>query len=201
MAKVFKERDIFGAGNELTINGKQTFKTNLGLVFSCCTFAIISLFTYFFGMDFWYKTNPNVLTSVNFPKERKFIYPTTDKYTFMLRITDKAFNTVLDHPYKINASYTEYFFNEKTQKNDWRFVSYLMKKCSDTLAVKNPTLTDKNLQDWLCLEWEKVEELVLEKYKDTLKEYKPFLGGQVGDENYSIIYFAVANSFYDYKTK
>ena len=152
-------------------------------------------------MDFWYKTNPNVLTSVNFPKERKFIYPTTDKYTFMFRITDKAFNTVLDHPYLVTANYIEYFFNEKTQKNEQRFVSYFMKKCSDTLAVKNPTLSDKNLQDWFCLEWEKVQELVLERYKDTMTEYKPFLGGQVGDENYSMIYFAVTNFFYDMKAK
>ncbi len=62
-----KDFDIYGTKMQFSIFKRNRFKSVFGGIFSIITLIIIVIFTFFFGKDFFYKTNPIILFKEEHP--------------------------------------------------------------------------------------------------------------------------------------
>ena len=200
MLAVLKKFDLFGSETQLNTFGEEKFTTTCGGILSILTYIIILIFSYFFGEDFFYKSNPNVVEQERITKKTDFIYPQTADYAFMVRAEDTRLiaHDINSLPYKFEAWYfhavfsSKGFFEFKFTSND------ILTRCSDTAHKDNLLLKDLKLQEWLCVDFDKIKAQGRAELKDL--NYQPPFGGDWDEPEVGEFYFAVQNFRTDKKT-
>ena len=205
MVSHLKNIDMFGVAFSFNTFGQAKFKTNLGALMTCMCLAIVSVFIYLFGTDFFHKENPNVIPNFLVHLKSKKIKLKTDKYSFMMRLEYNRNIPVSSEktPFKIDGSY---YHIRKDNKGESKLLVWvggpdIIKKCSETRATFNKDLTNIKLDEWLCWDFEAVKAKCRAKLKDIEPEYEPFLGGHYDEEEYTALRYDVTNRLFDYETE
>jgi hypothetical protein len=78
MKAIMKSMDIYGTEMNFRFDDSKKFKTSIGGFFTMLTYGLIAAMIYLFGKDFFYMTNPKVLTSLDTPDK----YPAPCNLTY-----------------------------------------------------------------------------------------------------------------------
>ncbi len=147
--------DILGTKFNFNINQKQTFKTPLGGFFTIIIIGIVVFFSFFFGLDFYYKTNPLIFTSTIVPDRYDDPLLLTPENLVIAWRIENYDGTKIDFDKVIYPVQIENYF--KKNENDTFEIIYQremhMRKC-DKSNAKMREFTDFNkLDDWYCFDW------------------------------------------------
>ena len=198
MDSLFRNVDMFGLSFTLNTFGKAKYKTKSGGGLTLFSLCIVGLFTYLFGLDFFFKENPNLVESNLVHLETKKVDLDYSKLAFMFRLENGSSKPFLDQkaiPQKLQAFYFHYKKNKEslfelmcsTFQNN-------VKLCSETNATKNLDLLDERLDQWFCWDIEKITSDCRKQLGDKDPNYVPFLGGYNDELEYSALRLDV-NSF------
>ncbi len=155
MKDVLEVIDIFGTKFNFNVRQKETFNTHLGGFFTIITLGIVVFFSFFFGTDFYYKTNPLIFTSTIVP----------DRYDDPLLLTPEGLVIAwrIENADKLKTDFDKVIYPvqienySKKNENDTMEIIYQRKmplrKC-DKSNAKMREFTDFNkLDDWYCFDW------------------------------------------------
>jgi hypothetical protein len=67
--KILQAFDVFGVVYNFNLNESQSYKSPFGGVMSIFCLVMLTVFMYFFGIDFYYKKNPKVIGSTVYNKD------------------------------------------------------------------------------------------------------------------------------------
>ena len=193
MVKIFKSCDIFGVSYALKTNGQEKYKSNFG---ACLSFAVVLIalqLTYIYGMDFFFKKNPNVLDSDVIHDSMQEIFPTTEQYPFMIRYMKDSLPNPPNMPIRINMQYLDFRTNkENNVKELYCRVREVKTNCAETPLKGDTRFAEENLNDWFCFDFEKVRKTCAEMTNNP--KYKPYIGGYVQDDRLGYIQLSLSNS-------
>src|SRR5690348_10962706 len=88
MLKTLYFVDMFGQKLSFNINSEQEFKTILGGIMSIISASIFTTFFILFGLDFFYKTNPNIIFQNVVPNSYSLIPINEKDFILPWRIED-----------------------------------------------------------------------------------------------------------------
>ena len=88
-SKLLKSIDIYGSSFEFTIFENKKFKTVIGGCFTILTLALFILCFYYFGKDFYQRTNPHYLNQKITLKDYPNYTINTDDFVFAFEIEDE----------------------------------------------------------------------------------------------------------------
>lgn len=92
--KWLKHVDIFGSTFTFTIFGQSKHQTRIGGILSICFLALVIAFILLFGKDFFFRTNPQVLSYNEHPIENNKTILTNDSLVLPWTIVDLMGNEV-----------------------------------------------------------------------------------------------------------
>ena len=187
---------MFGVTYALKTQGQDKYKTSVGACFTLIILAIASIFIYVYGTDFFYSTNPTVLDDDFVHEKAQEIYTTTETHPFMIAVRYKNSYDLTNTPIRLNLMYRDFKRNEKTGITERNcFVRSAKTNCSNTVLKNDLQYTNANLENLMCLDFEKVKQKCVEETKDP--GYKPYIGGFTGDDRISQVLLDVSNSEWD----
>ena len=190
MKASFRKIDMYGQEVTFTMFGFEKFRTVLGALFTITTILLMLIFSWFFGNDFYFKSNPTVVFSERPKAIEEFLLPTTDVHTFMFRIQKGGTFEYIDYestPFTISAAYTHYKLNDAGEVKPYFLTNNALTRCSETKAKQNKNLNNYKLEQWFCVDWEKIAEIGAKKLKK--QDYWPIFGGLPGDFEYGRFFF------------
>jgi len=138
--KFFQQFNIFRNLFSFTINKQTKFKTNLGAILSLITLIVIIVTCFFFGKDFYHRTNPKVLSQKTVPEDFPKMNISSRNLTISWRIEEEFgneldFSGILFPVFKYlhfeKNNHTKILEFAKSQKN------LKMKRCNETLIEGN----------------------------------------------------------------
>lgn len=155
MSKYLKIIDIFGNSFSFTTFQQEKFKTSIGGFFSFICIIIAIVFSFLFGQDFFYRSNPKVRSQKVIPEMAEKINLSRDVLALPWRIEDDSGIPVnfegLIYP---KLFYFFYDYNEQNQLTLSKKVTFNLTKCNDEI-VKFPQLQKQlNLSNYYCWDWE-----------------------------------------------
>jgi hypothetical protein len=155
MSKYFKSLDIFGNSFSFTTFQHDKYKTTVGGLLSLICIVIAIIFTFLFGQDFFYRTNPKVRSQKVIPQFAQKINLTRDVLALPWRIEDDSTKPVnFDGLIYPKLSYYIYNYNEQNQLTLMKKIFFNITKCSEE-NVKFPQLYKQlNLSNYYCFDWE-----------------------------------------------
>jgi hypothetical protein len=155
MSKYFKSIDIFGNSFSFTTFQQDKYKTTVGGFFSLICIVIAIVFSFLFGKDFFYRTNPKVRSQKVIPEFAEKINLTRDVLALPWRIEDDAGKPMnFDGLIYPKLSYYFYNYNEQNQLALTKKIYFNLTKCSEE-NVKFPQLYKQlNLSNYYCFDWE-----------------------------------------------
>ena len=200
MVLKFSSLDIFGVSYTLKANGKDAYQSIFGACLTIFVLAIATQLTYLYGTDFFFMKNPTVLDSDVVHSEMQEIFPTTATHPFMMRILRNDKFNPTDVPIQINGGYYDLRLNTKTGVQERKCVVFgVTTNCAETVLKTQTRFTNEKLENWVCLDFEKVRKRCAEITKEP--DYKPFIGGFSNDRKMGLIKLFAANSFLDNEGK
>ena len=209
MKASIRKIDMYGEQASLSIFGLDKFRTTLGGFFTGITFLLMLTFAWFFGSNFFYKSNPTVTYSERPRPTGEFRFPTSNVDTFMFRLQKGGSFEYINPestPFKLSAVYKHYNVNDAGEVKIYFRTRNALSRCSETLAKQNENLTNYKLEEWFCFDWEKVAEIGKKKLQKP--EYRPIFGGLPGDSQYGTFLFNILscdyndeNLFYNFSTE
>ena len=192
--------DIFGISYSLKTNGKDTYKSVFGACLTVVVLAIAAQLTFLYGTDFFFMKNPTVLDSDVVHAEMQEIFPTIATHPFMIRVLINEKYNPTDVPIHVNGAYWDIRLNEETgiQETKCR-VSGVTTNCAETVLRTQTRFTSEKLENWMCLDFEKVQKRCAAITKDP--DYKPYIGGVANDKKMGHIKLYASNAFLDSEGK
>ncbi len=147
--------DIFGTRFNFNINEKEIYKTPLGGFFTLISLGIVVFFTFFFGIDFYYKTNPSIYTNTMVP----------DRYDDPLLLTPEnlviAWRIEDNHGIRVDFDKIIYpiqhiNYYKKNEINDLENVyskEIPITKCNKSNAKMKEFTNFHKFDEWYCFDW------------------------------------------------
>ena len=201
MIALLKKADMFGVPFSFKTFGDDKFTTPLGGCLTSITITIIGVCTYLFGTDFFHRENPNVIPNELTHITSKRIELTNEKYNFMFNMMRDGVPIDLNTlPYKLFGGYF-HFTRDKQGVSKIKCNAYakeVITKCSNTKATVNPDMAKVKLEDWYCMDFERVKNVCREQIVPSEPDYQPFLGGGFDEDEYTFIRFDVTNYIFDH---
>lgn len=156
MKNTFIAIDIFGTLFNFTINKDLKYKTFLGAVFSTITFIVIIAACFFFGTDFYFRTNPKVISQITVPENYTKVSLTSKNFTISWRLEDNNGQEV-EIPEGIIYSAISYSSMEAdplTKDLDYIQPPDLVptRRCNET-SNNEKFNKEKNPNSWYCIDW------------------------------------------------
>ncbi len=141
MLKRIKNFDIYGTLFNLTIYQHSKYKSILGGFVSMITIAWLVLIIYYFGLDFYTRDNPRILSQEKFPEERT-IYDTINETTFPVMF---EFFLADGTPFNIsNIFYPTLSYTNATRLDSYNFEFIQGIPIEITKCLDNPKYIIKN---------------------------------------------------------
>ena len=193
MANAFKTLDMFGVTYAFKTQGQDKYRTSIGACFTLVVLAIASIFIFVYGTDFFYSTNPSVLDDDFVHEEAQEIYPTLATHPFMITVRRNDNYDLTGLPIRLNVVYRDWKRNKKTGASEANCIVRSAKtKCSNTVLKIDPEFSKEVLENWWCLDFEKVKQKCAEKTKDP--NYEPYIGGTSGDDRIGQVLLDISNN-------
>jgi hypothetical protein len=146
--------DIFGTQMKFSLYRRVKYTSLLGGFSSILAYITIIVFTFVFGKNFFYKTNPKIL----FKQERPDIYPPPiqingENIVIPWRITDENdapvnFTNII---YPI-MSHWKYKIGETKNLQLVEVISLPLTKCNEKNANMTEFLFYFSIEDWYCFD-------------------------------------------------
>src|SRR5690349_4593742 len=142
--------DLYGSPFMFTTFGTYKFKTTFGGILSLITLGLIILFSFLFGEDFYFRTNPKVIQQIVSPPNYEQIKVNNNNFTLMWRVDNSEFLPVkYEDNFYVVVSYTSRSVNNETNQL-WEDYTVLFDRVS-CLTLKDtlhPSSKIYNLSDW-----------------------------------------------------
>jgi len=153
--KALRKVDIFGMGFGFTINKEEKYKTAIGGTLTFCTITLISIFTIFFGQDFFYRIHPSVYQSTFIPE--KYDPPialTPENFTIAWRI--EGFEKYpVDFTNIIYPVTTQFQMKRKDNSMQLTNINFLQPtKCSAETTKMEGFTKFNNISEWYCMDFQ-----------------------------------------------
>jgi hypothetical protein len=151
MKHIFKTIDLYGTNFQFNIFNKNKFKTMIGGFLTLICFILVILFSFFLGSDFFYKTNPKIITENIIPQESpKPLLLTPENLVIGWRFSDNNGASV-DITNKIYPVITYYklHFNSTTSEDIIEILQ--LTKCNSQNS-KRPDFKFESF-DLYCMDW------------------------------------------------
>ncbi len=160
LSEIFKKIDIFGIIFNFSTLGKEKFKTILGSLMTIFCVVAISIFTFFFGQNFYFRENPMVLTQTVLPENYSDLNPlTNENFFFAWRISDD-YSATFNHTGKFYP-YILYYHYDNIIEEDLQYYEIESVPCSSPEYYDKDFAKSFKADNWQCIDWK--------KYNDTLK--------------------------------
>lgn len=156
--KTLRHLDIFGNMFNFTINKELKYRTNMGALFSIITLFVIIITCIFFGADFYYRTNPKVLSQITVPENHTMINLTTKNLTISWRIEDMNGHEIqFGDAFYISVLY--YGFEDDSETKELisihNPITIPVKRCNETNFNDNFN-TFNSPEQWYCLDFDQL---------------------------------------------
>ena len=181
---------MFGVNYTLKTRGEDKFRTAIGGCLTLLTICVISVVSFVFGTDFYYKQNPNVLNNEKDNDKRQELVLDQNEHPFMIRLQANAY--IKEGTIKLLARYSDYRINDQGKEETSCAISDAVTNCASTTLKSDPKFINEDLSVWSCVDFEKVTRLCREKTGDPT--YKPVIGGTIGDDRIGNIFIGVGNN-------
>jgi hypothetical protein len=153
--KILQALDVFGVAYNFNLNNSQSYKSSFGGVMSIICLFMLTVFMYFFGIDFYYKKNPKVIGSTVYNKDYYTIplnssqgiiaWKIEDHYTNMPNFTGILFPRIV---------YKKFLENPETKFLDFIGSDILpQKRCDEVEDIDLVLKTNYDLKAWWCLDF------------------------------------------------
>ena len=189
--------DIFGITFQLRTSKKEKFTTALGGCLTILCVLLVAFFSIFFGNDFYYKSNPTLVSSERVTKDTNMIDLMESDFEILFRIESNKFE-LLELDQIPQGIVTEYFYQVKDGSGVHKSktgATVKPKRCSETRAPKNPLFKDMDLEQWYCFDWSALLEDARTRSNDP--NAKLLFGGQRENPEFGCILIAMHNAILD----
>lgn len=192
--------DQFGIPMSIKVIGKEKHTSFLGAIATMFAFSAAFVLFYFMGTDLWYRRNPTVVPNEVRHEEMQQIVLSEEKYPILLNIrffkdNVHTFN-LKDTPYNIQVDYQHYDDRkpgtDKTMCDVWHD---LTTPCNEHSIKKLPHYKDKDLQNYICVDFKKIRDRC--RAQNKIPDYEPVLEGELTDIVRAYIRIAVHNVEYN----
>ena len=186
--------DRFGINYSLNVMGEERTQSPMGGCLTLVALALSCFIVYFLGSDFFLKQNATFIVNEVVLENPKYVDLSTGNFPFMAQIkfTNAGFN-LPGKGYRLQMLYGHWEKNGDESYRD-ECVSYFNNtvSCNESSAKRLDHYKDKDLSNWICLDFKKVEEQCKSQTKQA--DYKVELGGMLGDQTYKWLKINVINA-------
>ena len=155
MKNFLEEIDVYGTRLTFRTQKRDNYKTSLGGIFTIITLSIVGMFTFFFGQDFYYGTNPLIYTDTVVPeKYDPAIKVTPENFVIAWRIEDGE--KVLTNSSGIIYPIINHFRYIKDEKGNLNFLGNFrmpLVRCNEKNAKVFEFTNYNKIDDWFCYDW------------------------------------------------
>jgi hypothetical protein len=147
--------DTYGTRFTFRTQNRDNYKTSLGGIFTFITISIIVVFSFFFGQDFYYGTNPLIYTDTIVPeKYDPSIKVTPENFVIAWRIEDfrKIFADVSGIIYPITYHF-QLRRDENGSLNEISNEPMPQVRCNEKNAKVFEFTNNNKFEDWFCYDW------------------------------------------------
>jgi hypothetical protein len=146
---------MYGTRFTFRAQNRENYQTNVGGIFTLITICIIVVFSFFFGQDFYYGTNPLIYTDTIVP----------EKYDPAIKVTPENFVIAwrIENFKKIFADFsgiiyprTHHFRLRKDEKGSLYYTSkenMPQVRCNEKNAKVFEFTKYNKIDDWFCYDW------------------------------------------------
>jgi hypothetical protein len=153
--KILQALDVFGVAYNFNLNNSQSYKSPFGGVMSIFCLFMLTVFMYFFGIDFYYKKNPKVIGSTVYNQ---------DYYTTPLNSSQGILAWKIEDHYTVMPNFTGILFPRIVYKKfledpETKFLNLIdaqilpQKRCDQVEDVDPILKTNYDLKAWWCLDF------------------------------------------------
>ena len=194
--EVLNNVDQFGIRMQIKVFGKDKHTSKLGGIITLLALALFSLIFYYMGADLWQFRNPSVVPNEVVHENAQFINLSNGEYPFMMNLSFfDGYNT----PNKGYRLLAEYSHNESDENGNRKSVCYtfrnILSDCKETSIKKLDYYKEKDISNYKCIDFKKIETHCREQTKDP--KYEVELGGGFSDRINKGLKLSVVNFTFD----
>jgi len=174
--KFFQNFDFFGNLFNFTINKETKFKTTFGAILSLITLILIIVTCFFFGKDFYYRTNPKVLSQKKVSENYTKINISSRNLTIFWRMEDEE-GTEIDFS---GILYPVLYYSSMEKNNQTKNLEFAMpqknlkmKRCNETL-IEGHFEKFQSPDQWYCMDFDTENLLLGENWDGNFLYYFEF---------------------------